>query len=93
MIIFPGCHEAFFKSKCVHTIHEPSRHQDVTFLKDELIKIEQSLKVSGYKTARFYIFLTVLSFLTQTVIPYSRKPICALSSDGPTRCHSILCGF
>ncbi|KAF8798917.1 DUF323 domain-containing protein [Phlegmacium glaucopus] len=39
-------HEAFFKSKCVHTIHEPSRGQDVTFLQGELMKIEESFKFS-----------------------------------------------
>jgi len=46
MILFPGRHEAFFKSKCVHTIHEPSRGQDITFFKGELMKIEESFKVS-----------------------------------------------
>jgi hypothetical protein len=54
---FPGRHEAFFKSKCAHTIHEPSRGRDITFLKGELIKIEESLKVSRDETTGFSIFL------------------------------------
>ena len=45
-ILFPGRHEAFFKSKCEHTIHDPSRGKDITFLQGELMKIEQSFKVS-----------------------------------------------
>ncbi|KAF8158186.1 DUF323 domain-containing protein [Crassisporium funariophilum] len=39
-------HEAFFRSKSVQTVHEPSREEDITFLKDELMKIEESLKFS-----------------------------------------------
>ena len=54
--LFPGSHEAFFKSKCVHTIHEPSQGQDITFLKGELMKIEESIKVSRDKMAGFYSF-------------------------------------
>jgi uncharacterized SAM-dependent methyltransferase len=65
MILFPGRHEAFFKSKCVHTIREPSRGQDVTFLKGELMKIEESFKVSrddSDETAKFYISSLSLVF-------------------------------
>jgi hypothetical protein len=58
-ILFPGSHEAFFKSKCVHTIHEPSHGQDITFLKGELMKIEESLKVSRDKIAGFYSFFSL----------------------------------
>ena len=56
------------------------------------MKIEESLKVSREKTAAF-IYVTVRSFLIETVIPYSRKPICALFSDGPIRCRNIPYGF
>ena len=92
--LFSGSHEAFFKSKCEHTIHEPSHGQDITFLKGELMKIEESLKVSCDKTVEYYFFLiTVRSFLIETVIPYSRQPIFALFSDGQTRCHYIPYGF
>lgn len=62
MTLFPGRHEAFFRSKCVHTIHEPSRGQDVTFLKGELMKIEESLKVSHDEVAAFCIFSRSLVF-------------------------------
>ena len=59
--LFPGSHEAFFKSKCAHTIHEPSHGQDITFLKGELMKIEESLKVSCDKTAEFNFLFFSLS--------------------------------
>ena len=88
-----GSHEAFFKSKCTHTIHEPSHGQDITFLKGELMKIEESLKVSRDKTIKYYSLFIVRSFLIGTVIPCSRKPIFALFSDGPIRCRNIPYGF
>jgi hypothetical protein len=52
--LFLGNHEAFFKAKYVHTIREPSHGRDITFLKGELMKIEESLKVSRDKTAGSY---------------------------------------
>jgi hypothetical protein len=92
--LFPGSHEAFFKSKCVHTIHDPSHGQDITFSKGELMKIEESLKVSHESwILLFFFFFTVRSFLIETVIPYSRQPIFALFSDGPIRYRNILYGF
>ncbi|KIM43288.1 hypothetical protein M413DRAFT_69830 [Hebeloma cylindrosporum] len=41
-----GHHEAFYKSKCDQTILEPVTKRNITFLKDELVKIEESLKFS-----------------------------------------------
>ena len=92
-LFFLGSHEAFFKSKCVHAIREPSHGQDITFLKGELMKIEESFKVSRKKTDGCYLFFHVRSFLIETVIPYSRKPIFALFSDGPIKCRNIPYGF
>ncbi|KAF9483484.1 hypothetical protein BDN70DRAFT_873769 [Pholiota conissans] len=39
-------HEAFFKSKCSQTLSEPRSGRVFTFLKDELVKIEESWKFS-----------------------------------------------
>jgi len=55
-ILFPGRHEAFFKSKCTHIIQDPSSGQDITFLTGELMKIEESVKVSRDETAGFTFF-------------------------------------
>ncbi|KAF8964415.1 hypothetical protein BDZ97DRAFT_1919098 [Flammula alnicola] len=48
------CHEAFFKSKCVQTIYEPGSQKEIKFSKDELMKIEESLKFS--ETDAFTMF-------------------------------------
>ncbi|TFK40758.1 DUF323 domain-containing protein [Crucibulum laeve] len=47
-------HEAYYKSKCRHTIHDPSSQQDITFLEDELMKVEESIKFS--ETDAFSMF-------------------------------------
>lgn len=40
-----GRHEAFLKSKYLQTLREPRAGEEFTFSKNELVKIEQSLKV------------------------------------------------
>ncbi|KAG6829518.1 hypothetical protein H0H92_004320 [Tricholoma furcatifolium] len=39
-------HEAFFKSKCSQKIANPSSQEEIMFLQDEMMKIEQSYKFS-----------------------------------------------
>ena len=39
-------HEAFYRSKRPQTIRDPSRNVEFHFAKDELLKVEESLKVS-----------------------------------------------
>ncbi|KAJ3506299.1 hypothetical protein NLJ89_g6947 [Agrocybe chaxingu] len=43
-------HEAFFKAKCAHTVSDPMTHKTVSFMKDELMKIEESMKFSETDT-------------------------------------------
>lgn len=44
-VIILGRHEAFLKSKNLQTLREPRAGKEFTFSKNELVKIEQSLKV------------------------------------------------
>jgi L-histidine Nalpha-methyltransferase / hercynylcysteine S-oxide synthase len=46
MACFTGRHEAYFKSRGIQTIRVPSSKQEITFLENELLRIEVSLKVS-----------------------------------------------
>ncbi|KAF5382668.1 hypothetical protein D9615_002725 [Tricholomella constricta] len=39
-------HEAYFKSKCAQTVQDPSTKQDIPFLEEEMLKIEESFKFS-----------------------------------------------
>ncbi|KAF8073937.1 DUF323 domain-containing protein [Lyophyllum atratum] len=39
-------HEAYFKSKCAQTVQDPSTKREVSFLEDEMMKIEESFKFS-----------------------------------------------
>lgn len=55
-----GRHEAFFKSKCAQTVRDPSNEKEITFLKDELMKVEESLKVCS----RFLCVGFLFSFFT-----------------------------
>ena len=40
-----GQHEAYYKSKHAQTIQDPSSKNSFVFLKDEMLKIEESFKV------------------------------------------------
>ncbi|KAG6856236.1 hypothetical protein H0H87_006169 [Tephrocybe sp. NHM501043] len=45
-IVFIGQHEAYFKSKCAQKVQNPATKEEVTFLKEETVKIEESFKFS-----------------------------------------------
>ncbi|KAG5644779.1 hypothetical protein DXG03_007687 [Asterophora parasitica] len=39
-------HEAYFKSKCAQTVQDPLSKRDISFLEEEMMKIEESFKFS-----------------------------------------------
>jgi hypothetical protein len=46
LLAFQGRHEAYYKSLCNQTVYDPSSNTDITFLADEMIRVEVSHKVS-----------------------------------------------
>lgn len=52
--IILGQHEAYYESKCAQTIQDPSTKKEISFLKAETIKIEESLKVGLFKYTYFH---------------------------------------
>jgi len=69
-----GRHEAFFKSKRAQTVRDPSNEKEITFLKDELMKVEESLKVcSLFCVLDFRSHFSLSSSPITTHIPCSQQ--------------------
>ena len=88
-----GQHEAYYKSRCNQTIHEPSKNTVFTFLANELINVEVSHKVCMLHNCVVGQYSPASSIPKSTPTDYLQMQTCVRSNAGPIARASIHFGF